>query len=97
MHPFFNQPKKIITVILVWLPIIVSFVSVESSISGTPWLHSAILFGPMLFLELFILLSTWYVCRTIPLEPRKIFNFIFKHGGTALVMNAICAANNDDV
>lgn len=89
MHPFFNQPKKIITVILVWLPIIVSFVSVESSISGTPWLHSAILFGPMLFLELFILLSTWYVCRTIPLEPRKIFNFIFKHGGTALVMNAI--------
>ncbi len=89
MHPFLNQPKKLLLVILVWLPIIVSFISVESSISGTPWLHSALLFGPMLFLELFILLSTWYVCRTIPLEARKIFNFIFKHGGTALVMNAI--------
>jgi sensor histidine kinase YesM len=89
MHPLLNQPKKLLLVILVWLPIIVSFISVESSISGAPWLHSALLFGPMLFLELFIVLSTWYVCRTIPLEGRKILNFIFKHGGTALVMNAI--------
>ena len=89
MHPLLNQPKKLLFVILIWLPIIVSFISVESTISGTPWLHSALLFGPMLFLELFILLSTWYVCRTIPLEAGKIFNFIFKHGGTALVMNAI--------
>ena len=89
MHPFLNQPKKLLIVILVWLPIIVSFVSVESLISGTPWLHSALLFGPMLFMELFLLLSTWYVCRTIPLEARKLFNFIFKHGGTALIMNAI--------
>ncbi|HEM49231.1 MAG TPA: hypothetical protein ENO27_03375, partial [Caldithrix sp.] len=89
MHPLLNQPKKILFIILIWLPIIVSFISVESTISGTPWPHSALLFGPMLFLELFILLSTWYVCRTIPLEAGKIFNFIFKHGGTALVMNAI--------
>ncbi len=89
MHPLLNQPKKLLLVILVWLPIVISFISVESSISGTPWLHSALLFGPMLFLELFIVLSTWYVCRTIPLEDRKIFNFIFKHGGTTLVMIAI--------
>ncbi|MEJ2544594.1 MAG: histidine kinase [Calditrichaceae bacterium] len=89
MHPLLNQPKKLLYVILIWLPIIVSFISLESTISGTPWLHSALLFGPMLFLELFILLSTWYVCRTIPLEAGKILNFIFKHGGTALVMNAI--------
>ncbi|MEJ2055927.1 MAG: hypothetical protein P8X42_18595 [Calditrichaceae bacterium] len=38
---------------------------------------------------MFILLSTWYVCKSIPLEAGKIFNFIFKHGGTALIMNAI--------
>ena len=89
MHPFLNQPKKLLIVILIWLPIVVCFISVESLISNTPWLHSALLFGPMLFIELFIALSTWYVCRTIPLETHKLFNFIFKHGGTALIMNAI--------
>lgn len=89
MHPFLNHPKKTLIVVLVWLPVVISFISVQSIISSTPWFHSALLFGPMLLIELFILLSTWYVCRTIPLDARKLINFILKHSGAALIMNAV--------
>jgi len=89
MHPFLKKPKNFIIILLIWLPVLAGFISLNSTLSGTPWLHAAILFGPVMFLELFIALSTWYVCRTIPLEARNLVNFIFKHGGTALIVNAV--------
>lgn len=89
MIPYLKKPKNIIFIILIWVPVLVSFVSLESMLSKTPWLDAALLFGPVMFLELFIAMATWYVCKSIPLDARNFANLILKHAGTALIINAV--------
>lgn len=89
MHPLLKRPKNFVLLLLIWLPVLLGYISLESTISGTPWLHALLLFGPVMMLQLFIVVSIWYVCRTIPLDAHNIVNFIFKHGGTAIIITAI--------
>ena len=89
MHPFLRSPKNLLMVGLGWLPICAGVVGLNTLITKLPLLESSILFIPAMIVVLFICISTWYICREIPLDKHKIPLFILKHGASMIVMVSI--------
>ena len=85
MHPVFKSTKTILYLILAWLPITLAIISLQYQLLGQYWKEVALLLGPPLILELFFLLSTWYVSRSMPLQPRGVLNLLIRHSIAAFI------------
>lgn len=79
MHPLLKSPKTILLLFLLWLPFVASACGLQSIVTGQSFLNATILIAPPMFLELFILLSSWYVCRATPLDSKKTIIIILTH------------------
>jgi sensor histidine kinase YesM len=71
---------------VLWTPIVFSvgslFISfTDASFSVTFWI-----IVPLLYLELFFVLATWYVCKSIHLDPKNFANILLRHLISALSM-----------
>ncbi|MCJ7579850.1 MAG: histidine kinase [Candidatus Aminicenantes bacterium] len=89
MHPFLKSPLYVLLMGLLWSPIVLCAVILESGLSGLPFIGSLILIGPAIILELFIVLSLWFPCKAISFEKYNMIRFIVRHAFSATVMIAV--------
>jgi len=89
MHPFLKSPLYVLLMGLLWSPIVLCAVILESGLSGLPFLESLILMGPAIALELFVVLSLWFPCKAITLEKYNMIRFIIRHAFSVVVMIAV--------
>lgn len=89
MHPLLKNWKNIVLLLLFWLPVIGSIITLNVLLNNVGWLQSAILLGPALLVELPVLLSTWYICRALQLDENNIFTVILRQSGSAILFNGI--------
>lgn len=79
MHPFLKSPKHFAITVLLWLPVMAGFISIQQLITKEAWVNLAYLMAPPLFILLFILLSTWYLCKSVELKNRNLLEFLGQH------------------
>lgn len=89
MHPILKNSKAFILLILGWIPVIVALVYTQSVLGSYALKDAALLSGPPLFILLFFLLSTWYICKGIPLDVKKIIAVGLKQMATAVIFVAV--------
>lgn len=89
MHPFLKSPWYLLLLGLFWSPIMLCAVMLQSGLSGLSFLESFILVGPPMGVELFVVLSLWYPCKTITLEKYNMIWMIIRHGFSAALMISV--------
>ncbi len=89
MQSFIYSRKNIIFVTLIWMAISAGILFVLKSITGGAWLQLGILLGPPLLLELFILISTVYLCRVIDIQQTAFWKGILQHLAAAAIILAV--------
>ena len=90
MHPLLKSPKNLIVVCVIWSTIILGFAVLYSKSTKISLNDSIIFVAPLMIIELFLSLSTWYFCKNIKLEIKKVFSVIVKHIISALVLILFC-------
>ncbi len=86
MHPLLKSPKNLIIVGIIWGSIILGMITLHNRLANVPLVESAIFIAPLMVIELFFALSTWYLCQNIKLEVKNVFGIIIKHGLSAVVL-----------
>ncbi len=86
MHPFLKSPVYMLLMGLLWSPIVLCAVILESGLSGFPFLESLILIGPVIAIELFVVISLWFPCKAISFKKYNVIRFIIRHVFSASVM-----------
>lgn len=89
MHPFLKSPLHVLLMGLLWSPVVLCAVILESGLSGFPFLESLILIGPAIAIELFVVISLWFPCKAISFEKYNMIRFIIRHVFSAAVMIAV--------
>ncbi|MBN1271431.1 MAG: histidine kinase [Candidatus Aminicenantes bacterium] len=89
MHPFLRSLKNLVLMGLVWSPIAFSIVVLVSSLGGMSLSDSAVLTGPLMAVNLFFCLSTWYICRGALPDKKNLLSLILRHVLGAVLLNAI--------
>jgi sensor histidine kinase YesM len=79
MHSFIKKPKNLTIIIAIWIPVILSIITVAQLQSGTGIQVSFVLLFPPLFLLIFILLSNGYICKSSALAYDRLFSIIPRH------------------
>jgi sensor histidine kinase YesM len=83
---YLKGPKAIITIGVVWIPVAFCVGSLFYSFSAASFLVTFWLVVPLLYLQLFFVLSTWYVCKSLPLDPNNLANILLRHFIAAISM-----------
>ncbi len=89
MHPLLKNSKAVFLFILGWIPVTAALVFIQSVLGSYALKDAALLSGPPLFILLFFLLSTWYICKGIPLDVKKIVAVGSKQMVTAVIFVAV--------
>ena len=79
MHPLLRSPKLFAITLLFWLPVAGGIIALQKIISGSAWTPLVAIMAPPLFILLFILLSTWYLCKSIELNRSNFLYLIGQH------------------
>jgi len=83
---YIKGPLSILLIGVLWTPIVFSvgslfFSFTDASLAVTFWIVV-----PLLYLQLLFVLATWYVCKSIPLDPKNFANILLRHLISALSM-----------
>jgi two-component system, LytTR family, sensor histidine kinase AlgZ len=90
MHPILNSRRRLAVYVLAWIPM--SLLLVAAVGRATPLVAAALLV-PTGILYAFISLSSWYVCRTFPVDARtRVISLVLVHVAVAVVASAIWIA-----
>ncbi|HGY55457.1 MAG TPA: hypothetical protein ENK44_07150 [Caldithrix abyssi] len=89
MHPLLKNSKTVILVFISWIPVTATLVYIQSVLGSYSLQEAAILSGPPLFILLFFLLSTWYICKGIPLDVKNIITVGLKQFAAAVIFVAV--------
>jgi len=89
MHPLLKNSRVIIPFVLGWIPVTTALVYIQSVLGGYDLKDAAMLSGPPLFVLLFFLLSTWYICKGIPLDVKRIAPVVLKQIAAAVIFVAV--------
>ena len=87
MHPILASRARLGTYLLGWVPIALMLMGMGVSQHWPAW-EALLLGGPLCFLGALIFLSSWYLCRALPLAT-----FRFTSHGLAWFLAAILMAN----
>lgn len=79
MYPLIRSTRNLFIAAAAWTPIILSVVILHKFLTGSELLDSILFLFPVMVIEFFIVLSTWYICRSIDINITKIPYLIFKH------------------
>ncbi|MCP5108861.1 MAG: hypothetical protein GY950_36090 [bacterium] len=74
---------------LLWSPICLWVVFLLASLADAPWWKAAVLSGPPMAIELFICLSTWYVCKMTSHNRWYLVKTVWTHIIAAGLLNAL--------
>jgi sensor histidine kinase YesM len=86
---YFKGAKSLILIGIIWIPIVFCVGSLFYSFSGAPILVTFWIVTPILYFNLFFVLSTWYICKNFPLDPKNLANFLIRHLISAISMVSI--------
>ena len=83
---YLKGPLHILMIGVIWTPIVFCVGSLFYSFTDAPLTVTIWLIIPIIYLELFFVLSTWYVCKSIPLDPKNFANILLRHFISAISM-----------
>jgi two-component system LytT family sensor kinase len=86
MHPLFRSVRHLVIGCLSWIPVCVLMVILIQEVAGIQRVESSLLTVPPLFLMFFLSLSTWYLCKVLPLSSKTLFRILLMHLVSALLM-----------
>jgi LytS/YehU family sensor histidine kinase len=90
MHPILNNRRRLAVYVLAWIPL--SLLLAAAVGRAAPLVATALLV-PTGVLYAFISLSSWYVCRTFPVDARtRVMSLVLVHVVVAVVASAIWIA-----
>jgi len=89
MNPFLKSSKQLLILGLLWSPLCFGVIILHSSVTATPFFHSAIFLVPMLIIELFFCISFWWICKNVPIHELTLFEVILTHHFSAITVTAI--------
>ncbi len=87
MHPILRQPKRLALYLLAWVPLTKLLAYLIAAQGGLSSLEITALIIPLALLYAFICLSTWYSCRSLPLETTGFLKVIISHLLGALIVS----------
>jgi len=85
MHPILASPRKLGLYLLCWAPFIVLVADQLKSSGGLTLGEAVALSIPLCLLYAFICLSSWYVCRVMPLRARSVDRVLTAHLAAGIV------------
>ena len=89
MHPLLRTPKQFLIVVgLLWLPLCFWVVFLLSSLVNVTLWEACIWVAPPMAVELFICLSTWYICKITSLKQWDLLRTIWTHIISAGILSA---------
>lgn len=86
---YLKGPVTLLVIGIIWIPIVFCVGSLFYSFTDASFLVTFWIVVPILYLKLFFVLSTWYVCRSLPVDPKNLANIILKHFISAISMVSI--------
>jgi len=79
MHPFLGSAKHILVMGLLWSPVTFWVILLHRLLNQTTWTQSMIFVIPPMVIQMFITLSTWYLCKGISLDRGNLLAPLVKH------------------
>jgi sensor histidine kinase YesM len=90
MLPLYLKGVKTLTLIgIIWIPIVFCVGALFYSFTGASIPVTCWIVIPILYFNLFFVLSTWFVCKSIPFDPKNLANFLLRHIMSAISMVSI--------
>jgi hypothetical protein len=92
MHPILGGRGGLALFLTAWIPLAVLLATMFALAGATRWLDAVILIVPTADIYAFVCLSTWYVCRSLPLRTTPPLRVLGTHAIAALVSAALWVA-----
>ncbi len=89
MHPLLRTPKQFLIVGLLWLPLCFWVVFLLNSLVNVTLWEASIWVVPPMGVELFICLSTWYICKITSIKRWYPVKTIWIHIISAAILNTL--------
>lgn len=86
MYPFLRGPKQLLIVGLLWSPLCFWLIFLLNSLTEVTLWEAAVWAVPPMVVELFICLSTWYLCRITTGSQWSLFKTVLLHISAAAVL-----------
>jgi sensor histidine kinase YesM len=86
---YLKGPKTIIMIGVIWTPIVFCVGSLFYSFTGASFMVSFWIVTPLLYFQLFFVLSTWYICKGLPIDTKNLANILLRHFISAISMVSI--------
>lgn len=86
MHPLLSSPRKFLVAFAGWLTVIAGFIFFQFSITGGDWIQFVVLSAPPLIILFFILLSNYFIAKTITIRGPNLYLPIIKHIAAAILI-----------
>ncbi len=91
MHPILTNRTRLALYLGAWLPVAAVLTAILFATGASEWTEAAAIAFPMCMVYAFLCQSSWYVCRTLPLEESDIVRLIGTHAAAAAVASGIWA------
>jgi two-component system sensor histidine kinase AlgZ len=88
MHPILADPRRLGLYLAAWLPV-AGIVMGLFMLAGAGWAGASALALPLVAPFAFACLSSWYVCRTLPLHDTHFARLMGTHLGTAVLSTSL--------
>ena len=88
MHPILANRERLRLYLLAWLPFDIALIYWPHAAGALGLLESTAFVLPLLILYSFLTLSSWYLCRTLPLARTSPIKLVVNHFASASAMGA---------
>jgi two-component system sensor histidine kinase AlgZ len=91
VHPILNDRRRLAIYVLAWL--LIGLLLMSGLSRDSTWLISAAFFLPLVLVYSFVSLSSWYVCRALPINARSaVPRVVVAHVAVAAVASVMWVA-----
>ena len=91
MHPILARKSTLILYLAAWMPIVLLIAALLVFSGGLSWVEAAALAIPMALVYAFLCLSSWYLCRSMPVQETNFFRLISGHALAAFFSSSMTA------
>jgi two-component system sensor histidine kinase AlgZ len=80
VHPILTSRARLALYLGAWLPVTALMTAGFAAATGARLLEAAIVVFPMCLVYAFVCQSSWYLCRSLPLQQVEVVRFVGTHG-----------------
>jgi two-component system sensor histidine kinase AlgZ len=89
MHPLLKSRAGLASYLMAWLPLSLLFGIVIGSAADLRWTETVLVTAPAVVLLMFVCLSPWYSCRSLPLRSTPQWKLVLNHTVAAMCASAL--------